>query len=64
MTEKFGQWRGIWLLLSLFFLIFVLRSYAVQPVTLKVGLFAGSVWEVPAGDSYTLADAAIEAFER
>ena len=64
MKEKFGQWRGIWLLLFLFFLIFVLRSYAVQPVTLKVGLFSGSVWGVPAGDSYTVADAAIEAFER
>ena len=35
-----------------------------QPVTLRIGLFAGSNWDVPDSDSYAVVDAAVEQFER
>lgn len=35
-----------------------------QPVTLRIGLFAGSNWDVPDSDSYAVVDAAVEKFER
>ena len=35
-----------------------------QPVVLRVGLFAGSSWDVPAGNPYTVMDAAIRSFEQ
>lgn len=35
-----------------------------QKVTLRVGFMAGSYWNVPSSDSYTLLEAAIERFEK
>ncbi len=59
-----GCWKA--LLAGILFLaaLYGLLHYASHPVTLRVGLFAGSAWDVPAGDSYAIADAVIEKFER
>ena len=35
-----------------------------QKVKLKIGIFAGSNWDVPSGDSYQVIDRAIERFEK
>ena len=34
-----------------------------RPVELRIGLFAGSNWDVPEGDSYAVIEAAIQQFE-
>lgn len=34
-----------------------------KPVTITIGIFAGSYWDVPSGESYTIIDRAIERFE-
>ena len=40
-------------------------SYMQQKtVVLKFGMFAGSNWDVPNGDSYKIIDQAIERFEK
>ena len=36
---------------------------ATRPVELRIGLFAGSNWNVPEGDSYAVVDEAIQHFE-
>ncbi len=41
----------------------LLLWYAGRPVTLHVGFWAGSYWEVPTAGSYAVLDAAIEKFE-
>ena len=35
---------------------------ATRPVELRIGLFAGSNWNVPEGDSYAVVDEAIQHF--
>ena len=49
-----------------FLLLFTvaLSWYLTKPKVLYVGLFAGSNWEVPEGDSYAMLEAAIERFEK
>ena len=34
-----------------------------QPVTLKLGIFAGSNWDVPQGETYAIIDDVIKNFE-
>lgn len=35
-----------------------------QKITLKIGIFAGSNWNVPNGDCYKIIDQVIERFEK
>lgn len=45
-------------------IIFYICAYRMnQPVTIKVGVFAGSYWNVPNAESYKIIDNAIERFE-
>ena len=37
--------------------------HLTRPVELRIGLFAGSNWDVPEGDSYAVVEAAIQRFE-
>ena len=39
------------------------RDAASEPVVLRVGIFAGSNWDVPTGNSYVVVDEAIRSFE-
>lgn len=39
------------------------RDTASEPVVLRVGIFAGSNWDVPTGNSYVVVDEAIRSFE-
>lgn len=38
-------------------------SYCPQKIIIRLGIFAGSNWDVPSGNSYTIIDQAIERFE-
>ncbi len=44
--------------------IFYLHRQQNRKIVLQVGVFAGSNWEVPSGDSYKLIDEAIARFEK
>ena len=44
-------------------LIFLLICWP-HKVVIKLGIFAGSNWDVPSGDSYYVIDHAIERFEK
>ena len=56
--------RGFALYLAfLLFLTCFLGWYLTRPKVLRVGLFAGSNWNVPEGDSYALLEEAIKRFE-
>ncbi|WRK52871.1 hypothetical protein SD457_22035 [Coprobacillaceae bacterium CR2/5/TPMF4] len=37
---------------------------ATSKITLKIGIFAGSNWNVPNGDCYQIIDQVIERFEK
>ncbi|REC22729.1 hypothetical protein CF160_16695, partial [Enterococcus pseudoavium] len=39
-------------------------SYSRRPVTITVGVFAGSNWDVPNGNSYQVIDDAIAQFKK
>lgn len=46
-------------------LVFVgIRWKAQSSITLRIAVFSGSNWNVPTGDSYSILDQAIEAFEK
>lgn len=51
------------LLLAYAFVFFSLYRMVPQPIVLHVGLYAGSSWDVPQGNSYAYIDHVIEAFE-
>lgn len=52
----------ICILLALGCLLFVV--WRPQKITLKIGIFAGSNWDVPNGDCYQIIDQVIERFEK
>ena len=57
--------RGFALYLLFLLALTVFLSWSLtRPKVLHVGLFAGSNWDVPEGDSYALLEAAIKRFER
>lgn len=43
---------------------FLLIVWQPQKITLKIGIFAGSNWDVPNGDCYKIIDQVIERFEK
>lgn len=51
----------ICILLAFVCLLFIV--WRPQKITLKIGIFAGSNWDVPNGDCYQIIDQAIERFE-
>ncbi len=61
-----NKWRGMGALFILLLIagscfVYALHYHATH--VLRVGIFAGSNWNVPAGDSYAVIDAAIQSFE-
>lgn len=57
------QHKAAVFLLGLAVLFAALLTWKSQPVTLTLGVFAGSGWDVPSPDSYEIIDQAIEKFE-
>ena len=45
-------------------LILTIITWKPKEITLNLGIFAGSNWDVPSGDSYRVIDNAIERFEK
>jgi len=45
-------------------IIFAFMIWRPQKITLRMGVFVGSHWDVPSGDSYQVIDDAIESFEK
>ena len=43
---------------------FILIIYRPRQLTLTIGVFAGSNWDVPNGDCYKIIDQAIERYEK
>lgn len=61
-----NRWKGMGTLFILLLIAgscFVYALYYHATHVLRVGIFAGSNWNVPAGDSYAVIDAAIQSFE-
>ncbi|NBK96999.1 MAG: extracellular solute-binding protein [Erysipelotrichia bacterium] len=62
------KWR-IWLIVS-FFVVYAMAiatcyiKYSKQNITLTIGLFAGSNWDVPNGNSYQIYEDTIARFEK
>lgn len=59
--------RKVYIPIAALFLVFAIAVYgsiAAQPITLHLGVMAGSVWDVPESDSYSLLDQAIAEFEK
>jgi len=52
-----------WILLFLSVICLVTLIYWPRPIVLRLGIFAGSNWDVPSGESYRVIDEAIERFE-
>lgn len=55
--------RKIWAILGIFTVIFGGIYYFSRPVTLKLGIFAGSNWNVPQPETYAIIDDVIADFE-
>ena len=51
-------------MLAVFLIASVLIYQRQEPDVLKVGVFAGSNWGVPDGDSYAVIDEVIKTFEQ
>lgn len=52
-----------WILLFLSMICLLTMICWPKPVVLRLGIFAGSNWDVPSGESYRVIDEAIERFE-
>lgn len=56
-----------WSILILFLLLIsliIIPKFNKKEITIKIGVFSGSNWDVPEADSYRLLDQAIEHFEK
>ena len=58
--NKFKVLLGI----VVFSLIMMIVADYPNTITLELGVFSGSNWDVPSGESYKIIDGAIERFEK
>lgn len=63
LRRKWAPAVGLLLMLPVAAGVYYCQIREPEPVVLRVGLFAGSNWEVPAGNSYAVVDEAIRRFE-
>ena len=54
----------IFLVIVVFSLFFMIVANYPDTITLELGVFSGSNWDVPSGESYKIIDGAIERFEK
>lgn len=61
------QWKQKGGIVFIVFILIVIMIFwcchAMKPITLRIGVMAGSVWDVPESDSYSLLNQAIKEFE-
>ena len=54
----------VFLSIVVFSLFFMIVANYPDTITLELGVFSGSNWDVPSGESYKIIDGAIERFEK
>lgn len=63
LKQRYGILAGLLLTTAVLVFLMVLKPWKKQETTLTLGIFAGSNWNVPAGNGYAIVDDVIQRFE-